>query len=288
MIRASENHGVSGRVRRVEGKQPFEAGLITVALGGTKLLASFVQLRPFYTAQNVSVLRPLTKMSLAEKLFMCLAIRHNRFRYTAFGREANRTLRTLIVPEPSEFPEWVKSQDTSILEADLDHAGQQDATPPLNTNVWKTFVLSDLFEIKKGKRLTKANMRPGPTPFISAIDSNNGVRQRVNTDPLHPANVITVNYNGNGVAEAFFQLEPFWASDDVNVLCPKFPMDLPTALFLCTIIRREKYRFSYGRKWGLKRMKASAIKLPADPKGTPDWKFMRQFVKALPFASQLT
>ena len=44
-------------------------------------------------------------------------------------------------------------------------------------------------------------MKPGDTPFISAIDSNNGLRQRVSAKPMHPANVITVNYNGNGVAE---------------------------------------------------------------------------------------
>jgi hypothetical protein len=118
--RSSENHGVSARVKPVDGVVPFEAGLITVALGGTKLLSSFVQMYPFYTAQNVAVLRARTTMSFAQKLFVCIAIRHNRFRYSAFGREANRTLRTLSVPEPKEFPVWVQEQDTSILEKDLD------------------------------------------------------------------------------------------------------------------------------------------------------------------------
>jgi hypothetical protein len=236
----------------------------------------------------VAVLRPHTKLSFAEKLFACLAIRHNRFRYSAFGREANRTLRTLLIPEPKEFPKWVCEQDTSILETDLAHAENHAAQVPLHTDGWKPFLLSDLFDIKKGKRLTKANMQPGPTPFISAIDSNNGLRQRVNVTPLHPANVITVNYNGNGVADAYFQREPFWASDDVNILYPKFSVDVPVALFICTIIRREKYRFSYGRKWALDRMKASAIKLPATPTGKPDWNLMRQFVKGLPFGPQLS
>ncbi|MGI8569007.1 MAG: restriction endonuclease subunit S [Methylocella sp.] len=268
--RSSGNHGVSARVRPVAGAAPFEAGLITVALGGTKLLASFVQMRPFYTAQNVAVLRPQAKLSFAEKLFICLAIRHNRFRYSAFGREANRTLRTLLIPEPEEFPKWVQDQDTSVLETDFANVEEQPQAP-MYTGGWKSFLLSDLFDIKKGKRLTKANMQPGPIPFISAIDSNNGLRQRVKVAPLHPANVITVNYNGNGVADAYFQREPFWASDDVNILYPKFSVDLPVALFICTIIRREKYRFSYGRKWGLERMKASAIKLPAVPNGQPDW-----------------
>jgi hypothetical protein len=93
--RSSENHGVSASVAPLKGIEPYEAGLITVALGGTKLLSSFVQERPFYTAQNVAILKPKSPMTFADKLFLCLCIRHNRFRYSAFGREANRTLKDL-------------------------------------------------------------------------------------------------------------------------------------------------------------------------------------------------
>jgi type I restriction enzyme M protein len=158
----------------------------------------------------------------------------------------------------------------------------------LDTSKWKSFSLSDLFDIKKGTRLVKSAMKPGPLAFVSAIETNNGVRQRVSGVARHPAGVVTVNYNGNGVAEAFYQPEPFWASDDVNVLYPKFPMDVPTALFICAIIRREKYRFSYGRKWGLDRMRVSAIKLPVTATGNPDWDLMRETIKTLPFGAQLS
>jgi type I restriction enzyme M protein len=158
----------------------------------------------------------------------------------------------------------------------------------LDTSTWKSFALSDLFEIKKGARLIKSAMKPGPLAFISAIETNNGLRQRVTGEAKHPAGVVTVNYNGNGVAEAFYQPEPFWASDDVNVLYPKAPLDPQAALFICTIIRQEKYRFSYGRKWSLERMKGSQIKLPVDSGGNPDWAFMKQFVSGLPFGSQLS
>ena len=126
----------------------------------------------------------------------------------------------------------------------------------LDVSSWRSFDLSELFDIKKGTRLVKSAMDAGSVPFVSAIDSNNGVRQRVNVEARHPAGVLTVNYNGNGVAETFYQPEPFFASDDVNVLYPKFSMDAALALFICAIIRREKYRFSYGRKWGLERLRS--------------------------------
>jgi hypothetical protein len=130
-------------------------------------------------------------------------------------------------------------------------------------------------------------MRPGNTPFISAIDSNNGLRQRVSAAPMHPANVITVNYDGNGVGEAFYQLEPFFALDDVNVLYPKFELNPAIALFLCAIIRREKFRYNYGRKWHLERMNETAVRLPATSAKEPDWNFMEKYIKSLPYSKSI-
>jgi hypothetical protein len=130
-------------------------------------------------------------------------------------------------------------------------------------------------------------MEPGSTPFIGAIDSNNGLVCKISHQPLHAANTITVNYNGNGVAEAFYQSAPFRCSDDVNVLYPKFDLTAPIGLFIAAIIRREKYRFSYGRKWHLKRMEQASISLPANSDGAPDWLFMESFINTLPFSSQL-
>jgi type I restriction enzyme M protein len=58
-------------------------------------------------------------------------------------------------------------------------------------------------------------------------------------------------------------------------------------MFLTTIIRLEKYRFNYGRKWNKKRMEESSIKLPSTAGGKPDWRFMEDFIKGLPYSSGL-
>lgn len=284
--RSSQNMGVSAVVEPTN-ISPFPAGAITVSLGGTKLLSSFVQLEPFYTAQNVAVLKAKEEMTFAQKLYVCLCIRHNRFRYSAFGREANRTLRTLLVPAPEAFPDWVSQIDTDKISESYAAPVEAAAALPLTPEKWEEFALSDIFNLEKGRRLTKADMVAGDTPFIGAIASNNGVRQRISSKPLHPGNVITVSYNGS-VGEAFYQPLPFWASDDINVLYPKFELDPILAMFLCTIIRREKFRFNYGRKWGLDRMKTSRIRLPVASKGIPDWEFMRQYIQTLPYSSQVS
>lgn len=102
--RSGEENGIVAFVERIES-EPFSKGLITVALGGAAL-SSFVQPRDFYTAQNIDVLEPRDKMSLEVKLYYCLCIEANRFRYSTFGREANRTLKNILVPKRECVPEW--------------------------------------------------------------------------------------------------------------------------------------------------------------------------------------
>jgi predicted nucleotidyltransferase len=58
-------------------------------------------------------------------------------------------------------------------------------------------------------------------------------------------------------------------------------------LFISTLIKKEKYRFNYGRKWHVDRMRESTIKLPVKIDGTPDWEFMENYIKSLPYSSQL-
>lgn len=95
--RTSKNNGVSAWVEQ-EDVKPFNTGSITVSMGGTYLLSSFVQRQPFYTSQNVKVLIPKSNLTLEERIFYTVLIRHNRFRYTSHGREANKTFDLLTLP----------------------------------------------------------------------------------------------------------------------------------------------------------------------------------------------
>lgn len=276
--RSRKNLGVVAKVKKLDTAVPFDAGLITVTLGGTYLLSSFVQQQPFYTAQNIKVLTPKKEMSLSEKIYYCLAIQANRFRYTSHGREANVTLDTLKVPAQPPA-EW---KDTPLL-SNVDASAEDIKTPALSSRKWEWFTLDQLFIFKKGKRLTKAEMKKGKIPFVGAIAINNGWREFIDHQSLHEANTLTVNYNGS-VGEAFYQPVPFYASDDVNVLYPKFSMNKYSGLFICSVIKREKYRFNYGRKWHVDRMMNSHIKLPVTKGGEVDYLFMETFIKSLPFS----
>lgn len=153
----------------------------------------------------------------------------------------------------------------------------------LNTENWTTFRLSELFKVEKGKRLTKADMELGNTYFIGSSDSNNGITSKINKKPIFNENTITVNYDGS-VGESFYQPMPYWALDSVNVLVPKFNLNSYIGLFITTIIKQEKYRYNYGRKWGKERMESSEIKLPSID-GNPDYNFMENFIKSIDIRS---
>lgn len=112
--RSGERNGLAAFVKKLNNLEPHKGGLITVALGGSAL-SSFVQPRPFYTAQNIDVLTPLAPMSMDVKLYYCLCIEANRFRYSTYGREANRTLKTILVPAPESLPSWINgAKDKAI------------------------------------------------------------------------------------------------------------------------------------------------------------------------------
>lgn len=141
--RGSTNNGFVSKVQRYKDTEPYPAGLITVTMGGSYLLASFVQPAPFYTAQNIKVLRPKYDMTLAEKLFYCAAIQHNRFRYHSHSREANSTFDTLIVPSLSEIPKNYKGIQFSSF--DLSPLSVTEFS--LNIYHWHDFRLGDLFNL---------------------------------------------------------------------------------------------------------------------------------------------
>lgn len=285
--RTSKNNGVSAQVEAIEGVEPMPAGTITVA-GGGSVLETFLQSTPYYSGRDLYYLTPKTLMTDAEKLFYCTCIRENKYKYS-YGRQANRTLRTLLVPGLDEIPQWVNDVDLEPFNGATAPL-KNDKPMKINSEKWKAFKYIELFDIKKGLRLTKANMLSGQTPFIGSTDNNNGLTNLVGQDPIHEGNVITINYNGS-VGESFYQPLPFWASDDVNVLYPrkaKFSyFNAYIALFIIPLLKTEQYRFNYGRKWHTERMNQSVIKLPVNSEGNLDLEFMESYIKTLPFSSSV-
>jgi hypothetical protein len=284
--RTSKNNGNSAIVKRIKDINPIKSGAITVSLGGTYVLSSFFHDYEFYTAQNVGILRPKIQLTNLEILFYCQSITANRFRYGAFGREANRTLKDLLIPSKDSIPNWVNEVDLHQFE-NSNQAFLKTKPPEINAKYWKYFEYQNLFDIKRGKGPRIKDLDgSGSTPVVTSSDSNNGWTAVTNVQPIHDGNTIGVNRNGS-IAEAFYQPIPFCSTEDVHIFEPKFKMNKYIGLFISTLIKKEKYRYNYGRKWGITRMKVSKIKLPVDKFGKPDFEFMEKYIKSLPYSASL-
>lgn len=283
IARGSSNNGVSAYVSLVDHTSPFKGKKITVALSGS-VLEAFYHTYPFYTGYHIKVLTAINELTEKEYLLYCSFIRANKYRYN-FGRQANKTLENILIPHLDEVKKIagkISIPNTPSRLAFLEKAFA------LNVDHWKIFKYKELFYIERGRGARKNNsLNSGATAFISASESNNGLTGWTNHEAMHKSGVISVVRNGNSVASAFYQEKDFCSTEDVHIFKPKFQINSFIALFLCTLIKKEKYRFNYGRKWGIARMRESEIKLPITKSSEPDWEFMENYIKSLPYSSNL-
>ena len=298
----AENNGVTAHTTYLSTHKLYDYNK-TISLADRGNFFATVQSHDFYVGTRVKALIAKFDANIHRLLFICVLINKEQYRF-CYGRNCCDRIdvfRIKLPVTPEGTPDWqymetfVKDQIIPQLPKKAqkvwlkkyDQTPKKDMKIQLNTKDWKWFRYDEIFDIKKGKRLTQADMIEGNIPYIGAIDSNNGLSSYIGNDSqLHNANTITVSYNGS-IGYAFYQDKDFWATDDVNVLYPKFILNRYIALFLCTIIEKEQYRFCYGRKWDLDMMNNSRIKLPVTPEGTPDWQFMEDYIKSLPYSKNI-
>lgn len=279
--RTRRNNGVSAIVEPLKNVKPLDAGLITVAGGSSSVLSSFVQNKPFYSGRDILCLKPKKSMTLAEKLFYCICIKTNQYRYS-FGRQANKTLKFIKLPE---IPNWVKNYKIPKLNNISKPTIEKKIN--LTDRKWKHFTYDYLFTIERGRGAQIKDIRKnGKTPFITSTDKNNGLTGMVDILPTHQGNVITVNRIGS-VSEAFYQSDSFCSTENVHVFIPKFKLNPYIAMFLICLIRSEKIKYSYGRTWSIERMNKTIMSLPIDDQDEPDWQFIENYIKSLPYSSNL-
>lgn len=281
--RTSQNNGVSGVVERIADVQPAAAGTLTVAVGGS-VMETFLQPEPYYTGYHVLVLTPKDKMTDEIKLFYCACVRANKYRYN-YGRQANKTLKDILIPDISEIPDFIKQQVLPDY-SDMTLPAERGVFE-LDVSKWKLFRYCDIFEIKRGESKYLQDMFSGKYPYVSATSTNNGISGYANAYNTS-GNIIVINYDGS-IGEAFYHNCKIFASEKVVTLSLiDHTLNKYIAFFLITLIQKEKYRFNYGLKWSVNsRMLLSTIKLPVTPNGKPDYAFMERYIKSLPYSSSI-
>lgn len=296
VVNSSYNNGIGGYSSQTVTEK---GGLITFS-DTTTADAIFYQPNDFVGYPHVQGMYPKGKYAAnwqeSQLLFFVVTFRKaavlQGFDYAyKFTREIASDMEVLLPVDASGEPDWAYMDEcmSAVMrksEASLENLRQADERKQMfEISNWKEFPIGGehgLFDVVKGSRLTKAAMREGTINFISASSFNNGIAAHIaNTEHVHPGNTLTVSYNGSDIGRTFYQKEPFWASDDVNVLYPRFELNECIALFLAPLIKEAGGSHVYKNKWLQTDMMNTMIPLPITEEGNPDWDYMDEYMCAL-------
>lgn len=292
ITRTDKNNGYELYVGVQDSKYKVDChNVITIGLDTQTV---FYQQHPFYTGQNIQILQSLhLNKYIALFIIPMIKILMQKFNWGGNGATLTRLKRSRILlpvirhgePDYKFMEDYIKERKTKLKNQYKEHV--RSLVDNLYKKVsfdkeWQDFTISKIFEIKAGKRLTKANMKQGNIPFIGATDSNNGITNFVsNENASTDYKVLGVNYNGS-VVETFYHPYKCTFSDDVKRFSTKEVVgNKYIYLFLKNAILKQKCKYMYGYKFNENRMLKQRIMLPVNSKGEPDYKFMGDYMKYL-------
>lgn len=173
----------------------------------------------------------------------------------------------------------------------LHHSNFGDTTPVLQISQWEYFKIGDLFDIhptKSYKGLKKEDLdEEGSTPFVVNSAENNGIGGFSNLEPTECGGIITFSDTTEGNT-FFYQPDAFIGFAHVQGMYPLHAQwSSYSLLFLTSILTfHNHWRYNYGRKMRRDNIMDTRILLPAK-EGLPDWQFMEDYIKSLPYSSNL-
>lgn len=157
---------------------------------------------------------------------------------------------------------------------------------------WKEFKISDLFLIEKGERLTEADRINGEIPLITASSYCNGITSFIDKNTFIDkkglfSNKLTIDMFGN----VFYHKYQYFSDDNIHTLIFNGELNISlneyVSVFLIAILEKISSKYGFGRQVRLHRLKNEVISLPVNTNSQPDWQFMQDYIKSLPYSKSL-
>lgn len=213
--------------------------------------------------------------------------------------------------EDGYVPDWAFMEDY-IKSLHYKPLTTKNHTPNITLNVseWKDFFLKDICEISMGNKMDFAKMTfdDPAINFVGRSAENNGVNGVVDLiDEIEPykSGCITVALGGS-LGSSYIQYKDFYTSQNVAVLKFENTVDIAAKIFITTSIMNEcKYKyFPFGRELNTHIRTDFSFYLPvkhnidgsvfidekhkySDHGYVPDWKFMSDYIRSLPYGDRL-
>lgn len=236
------------------------------------------------------------KLNQYNGLFIATVLCQERPKYS-FGRKWKTHLKDTVIKLPQTIeglPDW-DFMEQYIRSLNYKPLTTQNSHPQhsLNIDGWQEFRLDDLFsEIYKAEAHVKGDLEfvesPGANTikFISRTEMNNGCDCYLKNNGIsgiENGNAITI---GDTTATCFYQKDEFVCGDHI-VVCRAEWLNLYTGLFLVSLLKREKYKYNYGRAFKMDLISNTKVKLPTKSDGTPDFNHMEHYMKSLPYGDRI-
>lgn len=227
-------------------------------------------------------------------LFIATVLCQERPKYS-FGRKWKTHLKDTVIKLPQTiegFPDWdfmeqyIKSLNHKPLTTQ-----NRSSQHPLNINCWQEFKVGDYFDVYLSSGDLKIDAcEPGKIPLVSSGATNNGIVGYIDEKgdgkaQIFKANSITVDMFCN----AFYQNNDYYAVSHgrVNILYPKFKCNPLIGCFICSVINNERFKYSYGRAVYSDEISRMVINLPTTSGNVPDFNFMENYIKSLPYGDRI-
>lgn len=295
------NNGVADWIKPTENSRFFGES-ISLANSGSVGTAFY---EPFdYVASDHITSFHLGNGSKYIYLFMVACLEKQKHNFS-FNREVNearlKRLRIMLPVNAMDQPDYdfmsdyVRERLSQKRQSYLDDVndrlaelGTVQSLPAINSVDWKPFVISELFsKLVGGKGKGLVHLRQvdsGGIEYLGATNRNNGVLCRVALDDVskpmvQSGNCIGFIKNGDGAAGyAIYKKEPFISTTDVIYGYAHW-LNPYTGLFFVGSQDLIRPKYGHGYKRNARHLRVDKVMLPTMSDGTPDYKYMEQYVK---------
>ena len=149
----------------------------------------------------------------------------------------------------------------------------------------KEFKLSELFNIQTSKSLNKGDVNlinKGQYNFIGRTTSNRGIQGKTNNLCYPPNPQNSFSFVQVGISHLSFQEKPWYSSQNIFVLTPRFKEIVKCFLFFEVVINKQLTKFENAYIYPkLNDVQNMIISLPILSDGTPDYQFMENYIRAI-------
>ena len=258
----------------------------------------------FTASDEVSILKN-KNLNTYNGLFVVTIITKNKYKY-AYGRKAFKNkFENEIIKLPAKLnkknkyePDWEYMENYikksyNKIQQENDTRNMKETGSVLNVNNWKSYLVSELFEIYTGEDFILSEIEVGDIPVVSHSELNLGVNNfsiKILDRKLFD-NKRFISLADRGMFKAYTHYENFYIGTRVKALGLKYEnSNIYILLYITTILNNESWRFNYGRN-STDKLPELKISLPSrlseNNKYEPDWEYMENYVKSFPYGDIL-